>query len=146
MRTLEDFRDRHEDLRASILELRAMLQPLPLRIKPNAQTAYQELCKLVDKANKHFIIVMRGIYPPLLLHDDVQLKKLAWDFIRGEKPLRENLEVYQKQWLKDFDLNFTDEFLATTFALFDALETRIEQEQTIFLPRLQEKGAFAQAV
>ena len=146
MRTLEDFRERHEELRTSTLELKTMLQPIPLRIKPNALTAYQELCKLVEKANKHFIIVMRGVYPPLLIHEDVQLKKLAWDFIRGEKPLRARLDTYQKRWLKDFDLNFTDEFLATTFALFEDLETRIELEQTIFLPRLQEKGAFAQAV
>jgi hypothetical protein len=89
---------------------------------------------------------MRGVYPPLLIHEDVQLKKLAWDFIRGEKPLRERLESYKKIWLKDFDLNFTPEFLAETLELCDQLEARIEQEQTIFLPRLQEKGAFARAV
>jgi hypothetical protein len=81
-----------------------------------------------------------------LIHEDVQLKKLAWDFIRGEKPLRERLDAYQKHRLKDFDLNFTPEFIADTLDLLDALETRIEQERTIFLPRLQEKGAFAQAV
>ena len=92
------------------------------------------------------MIVLRGVYPPLLIHDDVQLKKLAWDFILGEKPLRQRLDAYQKHWLKDFDLNFTPEFIAETLELFDALETRIDQEQTIFLPRLQEKGAFAQAV
>ena len=108
--------------------------------------AYQELCRLLEKANQHLVIVTRGIYPPLLIHDDVQLKKLAWDFIREERPLREQLVSYQNQWLRDFDLNFTPEFIAETLALFDALECRIEQEQTIFLPRLQEKGAFAQAV
>jgi hypothetical protein len=123
-----------------------MLKPAPLSVKPAAVTAYQELCRLVEKANQHFIIVMRGVYPPLLIHDDVQLKKLAWDFIRGEKPLRQRLESYQKYWLKDFDLNFTPEFITETLDLFDALEARIELEQTIFLPRLQEKGAFAQAV
>jgi hypothetical protein len=134
------------DLQASIRDLRAMLEPGMLSVKPAALTAYQELCRLVEKANKHFIIVLRGIYPPLLIHEDIQLKKLAWDFIRGEKPLREQLESYQKFRLKDFDLNFTPDFIADTLELFDALETRIEQEQTIFLPRLQEKGAFAQAV
>jgi hypothetical protein len=146
MRTLEDFYYRHADLQQSIRDLRTLLKPAPLSVKPAAVTAYQELCRLVEKANKHFIIVMRGVYPPLLIHNDVQLKKLAWDFIRGEKPLRERLETYQKQRLQDFDLNFTEEFIAETLELFDALETRIEQEQTIFLPRLQEKGAFAQAV
>jgi hypothetical protein len=146
MRTLEDFYYRHADLQQSIRDLRTLLKPAPLSVKPAAVTAYQELCRLVEKANKHFIIVMRGVYPPLLIHNDVQLKKLAWDFIRCEKPLRERLETYQKQRLQDFDLNFTEEFIAETLELFDALETRIEQEQTIFLPRLQEKGAFAQAV
>ena len=146
MRTLEDFQTRHTDLQESIRDLRVMLQSAPLNIKPAALTAYQEICRLIDKANKHFIIVLRGVYPPLLIHDDVQLKKLAWDFIRGEKPLRERLDSYQKQWLRDFDLNFTPEFITETLELFDALEDRIEQEQTIFLPRLQEKGAFAQAV
>lgn len=146
MRTLEDFRNRHDDLQASIRDLKAMLQPVSLSVKPSALAAYQELCRLVEKANKHFIIVMRGVYPPLLIHEDVQLKKLAWDFIRGEKPLRERLESYKKIWLKDFDLNFTPEFLAETLELCDQLEARIEQEQTIFLPRLQEKGAFARAV
>ena len=146
MRTLEDFRSRHEELRDSIGNIKAMLHPSLLSVKPNALTAYRELCKLVEKANKHFIIVMRGVYPPLLIHEDVMLKKLAWDFIRGEKPLREQLDAYEKVWLKNFDLNFTPEFLAETTELFTALETRIQQEQTIFLPRLQEKGAFAQAV
>jgi hypothetical protein len=146
MRTLEDFHYRHADLQESMRDLRTMLQPAQLSVKPAAVTAYQELCRLVEKANQHFIIVLRGVYPPLLIHDDVQLKKLAWDFIRGEKPLRERLDSYQKHWLRDFDLNYTPEFIAETLELFDALEARIEQEQTIFLPRLQEKGAFAQAV
>ena len=146
MRTLEDFHYRHADLQESIRDLRTMLQPVQLSVKPAAVTAYQELCRLVEKANRHFMIVLRGVYPPLLIHDDVQLKKLAWDFILGEKPLRQRLDAYQKHWLKDFDLNFTPEFIIETLELFDALETRIDQEQTIFLPRLQEKGAFAQAV
>jgi hypothetical protein len=146
MRTLEEFRNRHDDLQASIRDVRALLQPVPLSLNTTALTAYQDLCRLVEKANKHFIIVLRGVYPPLLIHDDLQLKKLAWDFIRGEKPLRERLDSYQKGLLKDFDLNFTPDFLAETYKLLDALEERIEQEQTMFLPRLQEKGAFAQAV
>ncbi|MGD8588241.1 MAG: hemerythrin domain-containing protein [Chromatiales bacterium] len=146
MRTLEDFQSRHTDLQESIRDLRALLQPTTLSVKPAAMTAHQELCQLVEKANKHFIIVLRGVYPPLLIHEDVQLKKLAWDFIRGEKPLRERLDSFQKLRLKDFDLNFTPEFIDDILDLLNALEARIEQEQTIFLPRLQEKGAFAQAV
>lgn len=146
MRTLEDFRSRHDDLEKSIRDLRDMLHRAPLSLQPSALATYHALCLLVEQANKHFIIVLRGVYPPLLIHEDLQLKKLAWDFIRGEKPLRERLDSYQRHWLKNFDLIFTPEFLAETLALLDDLEARIEQERTIFLPRLQEKGAFARAV
>jgi hypothetical protein len=146
MRTLEEFHYRHTELQESIRDLRTRLHPMALSVKPAAVTAYQDLCRLVDKANQHFIIVLRGVYPPLLIHDDAQLKRLAWDFIRGEKPLRERLDSYREQWLKDFDLDFSPAFIGATLELFDALEARIDQEQTIFLPRLQEKGAFAQAV
>ncbi len=106
MRTLEDFRSRHDDLEKSIRDLRDMLHRAPLSVQPSALAAYHALCLLVEKANKHFIIVLRGVYPPLLIHEDLQLKKLAWDFIRGEKPLRERLDCLPETLVEKFRFNF----------------------------------------
>jgi hypothetical protein len=107
-------------------------------------SVYAALGEMIALANKHFIIALRGIYPPLLIQDDLHLKTLAWEFIEREKPLRERLDAYQREWLEGSDLEFTPKFLQETFELFDELEARIEQEKNIFLPRLQARGVFAQ--
>jgi hemerythrin-like domain-containing protein len=142
MTELEEVRTRHDDLLGSIQDLKAMLQPEILSIKPNAETAFKLLCSLGDKIKDHLAAEGKVLYPHLLINHDGRMKSLAWDFINGEKPLRQQFEAYYKRWLKDCDFNFTSELVTETQELLELFEARISREQTVLLPRLESSGLF----
>ncbi len=145
MEILNEFRSRQNELLEMLGDLNAMLKPELLKIKPNAKAAHEHLCELGKKLNKHLSEEDRGVYPPLLTHEDPKLKSLAWGFISGEKPLRKQFESYHRKWLKDCDFTFSDAFLEETNEVFSAIESRIRREQEVLLPKLEKSGVFAAA-
>ena len=44
--------------------------------------------------------------------------------------------------MKNCDFNFTDEFIADTFEMFDMIEERIGRERSILIPTLETSGVF----
>ena len=145
MYSLSDFRNSHIEIQQMISDLRAMMIPEQLKIKPSAKATHELLCSLGKKLKEHLASEDKGIYPPLLTHEDPKLKSLAWGFISGQKPLRKQFESYYSKWLKDCDFNFNQVFLDESFELFSAIDDRIEREQSILIPKLEESGIFAAA-
>ena len=145
MQSLSSYRDRQAELTQMIEDLRSLLTPEMLRIRPNARTAYELLCDLSDKVKEHLSAEDRGLYPSLLIHEDPTVKSIAWGFISGERPLRKTFDDYYKKWLKHCDFNFTDEFLAETNEVFDMLADRIAREEQVLFPKLVEIGLFEEA-
>jgi hemerythrin-like domain-containing protein len=145
MSTLNDFRDRQGEILGMLDELKVMLTPENLAIKPNAKAAHEHLCSLADKVKQHLAAEDRGVYPALLIHEDPKLKSLAWGFISGEKPLRKQFDSFHRKWLKNCDFEFSDEFLVEAKELFRVIEERLEREQNVLLPRLEETGIFGGA-
>ena len=123
MQTLNGYRDSHSELRQMIDDLRSIMTPEMLKIRPNARTAYQLMCDLAKKVKHHLSEEDRQLYPNLLIHEDPKVKSIAWGFISGEKPLRRTFDEYHKKWLKDCDFNFTDEFMEETREIFDMLSS-----------------------
>lgn len=144
MKSLDMVRDRHASLLEQISDVRKMLNPDVLSIKPNAKLAYEMICSLALKMKEHLSAEDRGLYPPLLTHEDPQVKSVAWGFINGEKPLRKMFDDYHRKWLKDCDFTFNEAFMRETDDMLQTLETRIEREQTILLPKLEQMGVFGQ--
>jgi len=145
MSTLESYRHSHVELRQMIEDLRSLLRPELLKIRPNAKTAHELLCDLGTKVRGHLAEEDRGLYPSLLIHEDPKVKSIAWGFISGEKPLRKVFDDYHKRWLKNCDFNFTDDFLTETHEVFDMVAKRIEREEQVLLPKLVEIGMFQDA-
>ena len=145
MNRLDDIRDRQKEILEMISDLKVMLKPEQLKVRPNAKAAHEHLCNLGQKLTDHLTAEDKGLYPPLLTHDDPKLKSLAWGFISGEKPLRKQYEGYYQKWLKNCDFNFTQTFLDESLEVFGAIEARIEREQSVLLPKLEESGVFAAA-
>ena len=145
MQTLETYRSNHAKLLEMIEELRTVMTVDNLKIRPNAKTAYQLVCNLADEVKEHLAEEDKGLYPSLLIHEDPTVKSIAWGFISGEKPLRKTFDEYHKKWLKNCDFNFTDDFVAETNEIFDLLTKRIEREEKVLFPKLQEIGVFARA-
>jgi hemerythrin-like domain-containing protein len=143
MQTLESYRANHAQLREMIEELRSVMTIDNLKIRPNAKTAYQMVCGLAEKVRDHLAEEDKGLYPSLLIHQDPTVKSIAWGFISGEKPLRKTFDDYHKKWLKNCDFNFTEEFVAETNEMFAMLLSRIEREENILFPKLQEIGVLA---
>ena len=140
MQTLDSFLSRHAELLQMIEDLRTILEPELLTIRPNAQTAYELLCDLSDKVKYHLAQEDKGLYPSLLIHEDPKVKSIAWGFISGEKPLRKTFDDYYKKWLKNCDFAFTEDFLKETREMCDMLLYRIEREEQVLLPKLREIG------
>jgi hemerythrin-like domain-containing protein len=145
MSTLEAYRNTHAELRQMIDDLRSLITPEQLRIRPNAKTAYALLCDLGTKVKSHLAEEDRNLYPTLLIHEDPKIKSIAWGFISGEKPLRKTFDEYHKRWLKDCDFNFTDAFLEETREIFDMVDKRIDREEQVLFPKLVEIGIFQDA-
>jgi len=145
MSTLDSYRGRHDELLNMISDLRAILDKEHLKIRPNAKTAHQLLCDLAGKVKEHLSEEDKGLYPPLLIHEDPKVKSIAWGFINGEKPLRKAFDGYHRKWLKNCDFNFTDAFIQESHDIFEMIMKRIEQEQTILFPKLEKMGMFSTA-
>ncbi|MFP4062315.1 MAG: hemerythrin domain-containing protein [Halochromatium sp.] len=144
MQTLEGYRVSHAELRQMIDDLRSLMAPEQLKIRPNAKTAYQLLCDLAKKVKLHLAEEDKQLYPNLLIHEDPRVKSIAWGFISGEKPLRRSFDEYYKRWLKNCDFNFTDAFLEETHEIFDMLSYRIDREEQVLFPKLLEIGIFVE--
>ena len=142
MSNLESYRNTHAEIRQMIDDLRALLRPELLHIRPNAKTAYELICDLGTKVRAHLAEEDRTIYPTLLIHEDPRVKSIAWGFISGEKPLRKVFDDYHKRWLKNCDFNFTEGFLKETHEFFDMVAQRIDREEQILVPKLLEIGLF----
>ena len=126
-------------------DLRSILTVEQLRIRPNAQTAYELLYDLAERVQRHLAEEDRGLYPTLLINDDPDVKSIAWGFLRGENPLRQSFDDYYHRWLKNCDHNFSDEFLAETHAVFAMVAQRIDEEEQVLIPKLIEIGVFQPA-
>ncbi|WP_295384269.1 hemerythrin domain-containing protein [uncultured Thiodictyon sp.] len=145
MQTLDGYRCTHSELRQMIDDLRALLTTEQLRIRPNARTAHELLCDLGERVRRHLAEEDRGLYPSLLIHDDPKVKSIAWGFISGERPLRKIFDDYHKNWLKNCDFNFSDDFVAETHEVFEMVGERIEREEQVLFPKLVEIGMFHEA-
>jgi hemerythrin-like domain-containing protein len=145
MQTRASYRNRHAELTQMVEDLRSIMTPQNLRIRPNAKTAYELLCDLADKVKAHLAEEDRGLYPSLLIHEDPKIKSIAWGFISGEKPLRKTFDDYYKKWLKNCDFNFTDELMQETNEIFDMLLYRLDREEQVLFPKLVEIGVFQEA-
>jgi hypothetical protein len=145
MRTLDYFRSAHSELRQIIDDLRSILHPEQLQVSPNAKSAHELLCDLAEKVHHHLGDEDRGLYPSLLIHDDPSVKSIAWGFIGGEKPLRATFDDYHARWLRNWDVDFSEEFLAETREVFDVVNQRIEREEQVLLPKLVEVGIFSES-
>jgi hemerythrin-like domain-containing protein len=140
MEILQGFRARHVEIRDMIGDLQLLLQPDQLRIRPNAKTAYRLLCELSDVLKQHLAEEDRGLYPSLLVHEDNRVKSMAWGFISGERPLRRLFDDYRKRWLAECDFTFSNEFLSETVDILDLVEQRIQREESLLFPKLEEIG------
>lgn len=142
MSTIDSMKGSHGEMQVMIKDLRAMMTKDQLKIRPNAMTTHKLLCELADKMKSHMSSQDQEVYPGLLIHEDPKLKSMAWGFLNGQKPMRKQFDDYYNKWLKNCDFNFTDDFMAETFEIFDMVEERINREQTVLLPTLEISGLF----
>jgi DUF438 domain-containing protein len=143
---IENLKGSHADMLDMISDLRAMMTREQLSIRPNAMTTHKLICDLSDKMKDHMMEQDRSIYPDLLTHQDPKLKSMAWGFLNGQKPMRKQFDQYHAKWLKNCDFNFSDEFITETLEIFDMIEDRINREESILIPTLENTGVLARAI
>jgi hemerythrin-like domain-containing protein len=141
--TIDNLKGSHGEMQDMIKDLRAMMTKDQLKIRPNAMTTHKLICDLAVKMKSHMSAQDQDIYPGLLIHENPKLKSMAWGFLNGQKPMRKQFDDYYQKWLKNCDFNFTDDFIAETFEIFDMVEERIERERNILIPTLEMSGVFS---
>ena len=140
MNTLDKCKEEHREITSTISDLRAMLTPEQLRIKPNAKASHQLLCDLFDKIIGHLHVEDEDVYPDLLVHEDPKIKSMAWGFLSGERSLRSMVGNYHRKWLKDCDFEFGTGFLEDTNEILDLVVDRIDREEKVLFPRLEKSA------
>lgn len=142
MTSLEVLTAQQREINEIASTLRAMLSTDQLEVPTVASVARVLLCDLCRKAKKHLVEEDEELYPSLMAHADLQIQHLAWGFRAGDKPLRQQFELYSGRWLKGCRFQFTEEFLEETMELLDAIQGRIAREQMVMIPQLKESGFF----
>jgi hemerythrin-like domain-containing protein len=143
MTTVAHLRETHAELTEMIQDLESGLTRENLSIRANAKAMHKLLCDLAEKVRAHLGEEDKEMYPHLLTKGD-QMKYTAWNFIAGQSELRKEFEAYYKKWLKDCDFNFTDAFLTETRGIITALVARIDREEKVLFPKLEEMGMFVE--
>jgi hemerythrin-like domain-containing protein len=141
MTTIAHLREAHAQLQEMIADVKTGLTAENLKIRANAKAMHTLLCDLAIKVREHLGEEDKEMYPQLLKQGN-SLKHTAWNFIAGESGLRKEFESYYKKYLKDCDYQFTDAFVAETHGILDAVLARVEREEKVLFPKLEEAGLF----
>lgn len=142
MTTIAHLREAHSELKEMIADVKTGLTAENLKIRANAKAMHTLLCDLAVKVREHLGEEDKEMYPQLLKQGN-SLKHTAWNFIAGETELRKTFEKYYKKYLKDCDYELNDAFIGETHAILDAVLARIEREDKVLFPKLEEAGMFA---
>lgn len=142
MTTIAHLREAHVQLKEMISDLRTGLTLENLKIKANAKAMHTLLCDVAVKVREHLGEEDKEMYPQLLKQGNA-LKHTAWNFIAGESELRKEFEAYYKKYLKDCNFQFSEAFMKETGTILDAVLARIEREEKVLFPKLEEAGLFA---
>jgi DUF438 domain-containing protein len=141
MTTIAHLRETHAELRELIADVRTGLSLENLKIRANAKAIHKMLCDLAANVRQHLAEEDKEMYPRLLKTGS-DMKYTAWNFIAAESELRKEFEAYYKKHLKDCDFQFNDAFIAETNDVLAAVLSRIEREEKVLFPKLEEAGMF----
>lgn len=142
MTTIARLRDVHVQLKDMISDIKSGLTVDNLKIRANAKAMHTLLCEVAVKVREHLAEEDKEMYPQLLKQSNA-LKNTAWNFIAGESGLRKEFEGYYKKYLKDCNFKFEEPFIKETHGILDALLTRIDREEKVLFPKIEEAGMFA---
>lgn len=137
MASLDRFRSHHRDLQALTKELDVLLDLDQLRARSQARSARQLLQNLMEQVDAHLADEDRGLYPPLLNQGNSCCTSLTWDFITGERPLRQRFQTYQRRWPQDGDCRPIDAFARESQMLLLMIKARLQDEQRLLFPLLE---------
>lgn len=141
MTTIAHLREAHAQLQEMIADIKTGLTADNLKIKANAKAMHTLLCDMARKVREHLAEEDKEMYPQLLKQGN-SLKHTAWNFIAGESELRKGFEAYYKKYLKDCDFQLNEPFITETNEVLDAILARIEREEKVLFPKLEENGMF----
>ena len=142
MSTLPDLCLRQIDILNKISGLKGMIRTDFLEEPINVRVAFESLRSLGEALKQHLAAEDRDVYPALLIHEDPKLKSLAWGFISGEKPIRKQLDNFYDKWLQQPELEPNEEFICEALDFCRTCEERINREQHILIPRLENGHIF----
>jgi hypothetical protein len=142
MTTIAHLRESHIQLQEMIADIKSGLTAENLKIRANAKAMHTLLCDVAVKVREHLGEEDKEMYPQLLKQGNA-LKHTAWNFIAGESELRKEFEAYYKKYLKDCNFQLNEAFVKETATILDAVVARIEREEKVLFPKLEEAGMFA---
>jgi iron-sulfur cluster repair protein YtfE (RIC family) len=95
------------------------------------------LSNLAGKVSIHLAMEDNGLYPRLKESKDPAVQKTTLEFIREMGDIMEKFKAYSDRWPIPRSIHESPvRFIGETKLIFDALQNRIERENTILYPLL----------
>jgi len=140
MTTLTDLKNQQSEIREMTGALINLLTPEQQAVGTIARVTHTLLCDLCDKVTAHLAEEHKGVFPELLNHGDQKVQNMVWGFINNDKPLRDEFNDYKHKWLRDCEYPVTNDFIYETQQILETLERRMQLEDSMMIPKLEEAG------
>lgn len=140
MKYIADYKREHRELAEMINVLKGLLQEDQFKLEANARLVHERLCNLAEKVQRHLSDEDKELYPSLLVHEDPEVKNIAWGYVSGESHLRKEFGKYARRWLKNPVLDFSIDYIQDTNEMLDFLTKRIDKEEHVLFPKLVQAG------
>jgi hemerythrin-like domain-containing protein len=133
----DDYRRQHEEILELISKLSGYLYEQ--KLKNDAQEARKILSKLSGALKVHLAMEDNSLYPRLLASKDEKIKKIARQFIEEIGGIAPVFNNYLNKWPNPASIESNpSEFINETNKLFNALKNRIERENNILYPLIDQ--------
>lgn len=121
----EVYRRQHEQLRVLLDQTSRSLVPL------DAEACRAGLGRLANVLNVHLALEDRALYPRLMTHDDLGLRKTAREFQMRMGSLAHEFRVFYERWIPAGAIESSSYDFALAYrAMSAALRRRMELEDT----------------
>lgn len=133
MANSDRFRQQHDELLALANDLAAELDPG--KLAQDAAAARSLLSKLAGKLLLHLGAEDQHLYPRLIESDNPETRRIARQFVEEMGDIAKVFTAYNERWRTTGSIqNHADDFIYETKAIYGALATRIDKENSILYP------------
>ncbi len=132
------FREQHDILEKIAGELAVCIADSG-NVLNNSDRIYRLLTDLARNIKVHLTLEDASLYPVLTIIDDQSVSDVSAGFVQEMGGIKETLDAYFSKWSSGYAIKENSElFMAETDGILKALRDRIERENNVLYPMIDE--------